>query len=119
MRNKQTDTAMHRRFMSYISYAFSSIIFDIFAYTLSGKIVGLLYSKQNLLFYFPSLSYNLVSHYAPNMGHFNTSLISMNDLLISLPIITFLAGIFLQKIISVRFQESRDLSEGWNKSMSE
>ena len=100
MRSNSAENTVHRRFMSFISYAFSSIVFDIFAYTMSGKLVGLFNTQQNLLFYFPSLSYNLFSTYAPNADSVNLSLVNLNDFIVVLPIITFLGGMLLQKVVS-------------------
>ncbi len=111
MRSNRSENTVQRRFMSFISYAFSSIVFDIFAYAMSGKVVGLLNSQQNYLFYFPLFSYNLASLYVPNLISIEMSLANFRGLILLLPVITFIAGILLQKGVSRKAGKYNDFSQ--------
>lgn len=88
--------------MSYLSYASSSIIFDIVAYSMSGKLYSFVASHEGVLFFFPGVITKLLGKYLMAYGYSPDVLSSVTVLLISLPIITFVAGIMLHKAVHAR-----------------
>lgn len=113
MRNSGSGNNGHRRFLSFISYAFSSILFDVVAYSLSSKVSGIVSTQYNILFYFPSMGYNILRKYAMSPGYPSYNSFNTTFLLLALPVITFVAGIELQRIISRRFRNLENYSEQW------
>lgn len=113
MRNGNTGNNSHRRLTSLVSYAFSTILFDALAYALSSKVYGMVLNQYNALFYFPALGYSYFRSYFLNPGFVNGGITNFTDFILALPIVTFIAGIMLEKIISVKFRNSRKKSDGW------
>lgn len=113
MRNRNKDYSGSRRFVSFVSYAFTSILFDVVAYTLSSKVAGVVSTQYNIMFYFPSLGYNLLRKYALGNVSVNYGIINTYGLLLVLPVVTFFAGIILEKIIAHKFQDSGKYRKQW------
>ncbi len=111
MRNNKSGNNGHRRFMSFVSYAFSSILFDVVAYTLSAKVSGIVSAQYNILFYFPTLGYDIFRKYALNQSYLNYVSINTTAMLVILPVVTFVAGIVLEKAISLKVRKSEHFSD--------
>lgn len=87
---------------SFITYAFSSIAFDIIAYTLSGRLLPVITSHETTLFFFPSIIFTIFNQYLIVYGVAHYTVNAVTFLLISLPIITFVAGIMFHKFLPSR-----------------
>lgn len=100
-----------RRVSSFISYAFSSIIFDVIAYSMSGKFYAFIEGNKTLLFLFPSILLSWTNTYLKLYGYtpYASNVISL--LIIGLPVVTFLAGLFVHKITERKQKDKRNNSE--------
>ena len=86
------------KFVSYLFYAFSSIIFDIVAYTLSGKLGAFIMGHETLLFFFPTLTISWVKDYLSFYGYSYYAMSAVGVLILALPVVTFIAGLMLHKL---------------------
>lgn len=86
------------KFVSYLFYAFSSIIFDVVAYTLSGKLGAFILAHETLLFFFPTLTIFWVEDYLNFYGYSYYAMSADGLLIVALPVVTFVAGLLLHKL---------------------
>ncbi len=97
-----------RRFRSYLSYAFSSILFDIVAYSMSGKLYAFVTGHETILFFFPSLMISWTNFYLRLYGYAPYAINVVSVLILALPVVTFLAGVFLHKISERKFRKRKN-----------
>lgn len=91
-----------RKLLSYVTYAFSSIIFDAVAYTMSLKLSSFLNVSQSLVSTAQGFLFILPQRYLGAYGISLSGFSLTSILLIALPIITFISGIWLHKAATSR-----------------
>lgn len=111
MRNTGSKATGHRRILSFVSYAFSSIVFDMVAYVMSGKLYGMFNVRASLLSPYPAMAYSILHDEMFSVETLGYNPFSLTALLIILPLITFVGGIMLHRIFSRKSGNSRVFSE--------
>jgi hypothetical protein len=101
-----------RKVISFLTYASSSVVFDVVAYSLSGKISKLAETHAGSLIYSPSL---IISYGAAKFSSllFGTGLIGRASVIIViLPIVTFFFGAITHRAFSRRIRPGKGASQG-------